>query len=285
MIRIVGDTTCVLPKHVCAEHNITIMPQIINFGEKSYRDDTELDTASFLNMLRSSRSLPKTAAPPPNLYNPVYEEALAAGDQVLVLCPSADTSGTFRSAQISAQEFNSPDIHIIDTRLLAGGLGRLLLLASEWAKQGINIEIIKSRLEQWRKRERTYLVVDTLEYLAKGGRIGNAQALLGSMLQVKPILVFKDGVITPVESQRTKKRAIQRFKELIIEECPPTPDSYLSIIHSDAEEEAQAYAEEFKQKLGLKEVPIYEQCASIVVHVGPGVVAASFFRAEQAVTG
>jgi DegV family protein with EDD domain len=280
MLRIVGDTTCVLPTDLCAKHQITIMPQMINFGEKSFRDDTELDTATFLRMLMAARALPKTAAPPPNLYAPVYKEALAAGDQVLVLCPSSDTSGTYRSAQIAAQEFDSKDIHIMDTRLLAGGLGRLLLLAAQWAEEGVNVETIKFRLEQWRKRERVYFVVDTLEYLAKGGRIGNAQALLGGILQIKPILTLRNGVNTAVESQRTKKRAVSRFKELILEECPPTPESYLCFVHSDAEEEALQYAEEFKQKLGLAEVPVYEQCPSIVVHVGPGVIAASFFRPE-----
>lgn len=280
MLRIVGDTTSVLPPQISAEHGITIMPQIINFGSKSYRDDTELDTATFLRLLRSSRDLPKTAAPPPSLYTPVYQQALDAGDQVLVLCPSADTSGTFRSAQLAAQEFNSPDIHIVDTRLIAGGLGRLLILVSLWARQGADVETIKTRQESWRKRERIYFVVDTLEYLARGGRIGNAQALLGGLLQVKPILTMENGVNTPVESQRTKKRAISRFKELVIQECPRTPEAYLCVIHSDAEEEARQYAAEFSQKLGIPDVPVYEQCASIVVHVGPGVMAASFFRPE-----
>lgn len=278
MIRIIADTTCVLPKELCKELGIVIMPQIIVFGEKSYRDDTELDTQTFLKMLRASSVLPKTAAPPPALYKPYYQEFLDAGDSILVICPSSAVSGTYRSAISAAQDFDSDKIHIIDTRLVGGGLASLVLLAHQWASEGVSIDVILERLEDWRKRERIYFVPDTLEYLEKGGRIGHASALVGSVLQIKPILTMVDGVNEKADSQRTKRRALDRLVQLTIQECPPSEDAHLTIIQSDDLPGAQHLAEEFSKALGIQNIAIYEQCASIVVHVGPGVLSVSYFR-------
>ncbi len=278
MIKIIADTTCVLPSSLCQKLDITIMPQIIIFGDRSYRDDTELDTATFLKKLRASTDLPKTAAPSPSLYLPVYQKILDDGDEALVICPSSDVSGTYRSATVAAQEFDSNRIHVADTRLMAGGLGSMVLMASQWAQEGLKSPEIVDRIESWRKREKMYFVVDTLEYLAKGGRIGGARALMGSLLQVKPILTMVEGTNAQVETQRTKRRALARLKELVIEQCPPSDSAHLCVVQSDAEETAHNLADELGTALGIEKVPVYQQCASIVVHIGPGVLSASFYR-------
>jgi len=277
MTRIVADTTCGLPREVFKAQDIDLIPQIVVFGEDSYRDDTELDTATFLEKLKSASQLPKTAAPPPPLYNPVFERAVKNNEQVVVIAPSAKLSGTVRSAETAAQDFPGLKIHILDSQTIAGNLASLVLLASEWAKAGLPADEIVARLQTWIPRQRTYFLVDTLEYLQKGGRIGGAKALLGELLQVKPILCLRAGQVEPFEQQRTKKRALARLIEIVEQECPPETASHLCVLQADAEANAQALASELQARLHLERIPIYEMPPAIVVHGGPGVMGIAFF--------
>jgi DegV family protein with EDD domain len=277
MIRIVADTTCSLPQPLLKDHDIPLLPQIIIFGDDSYRDDTEIDTETFLRKLRASAALPKTAAPSPSLYIPIFKESSEHGDTVFVITPSSDVSGTFRSATVAAADFPKADIRIFDSRTVAGGLGQVVLQAWEWAKQGLDADAIDSNLSAMVPRNRTYVVVDTLEYLYKGGRIGGARALLGSLLQIKPILTLKDGHLEPVETQRTKKKAVARMQELAFAECPHNSDARLTICHCDAQDEATELAVSMTNHLGIPNIPIYLAPPAIVVHAGPKILSVSFF--------
>jgi DegV family protein with EDD domain len=277
MVRIVADTTCSLPRDLTRKLGIPVLPQIIMFGEQTFRDDTELTTEQFLSRLRASPTLPKTSAPQPALYAPVFQEILAAGDSILVVCPSAEVSGTLRSVEVAARDFPDAPIHAIDMRTIAGMLGAAVLQADAWAKQGLPAGEILGRLEGLKARQRTYFVVDTLEYLYKGGRIGGAKRLMGEMLQVKPILRVVDGRVDSFEQQRTKKRAISRLVELVEAECPPGDGSFLCLMQADAEGAAEALAAEWKARLNVKEIPIYELPPAIVTHGGPGILAVGFY--------
>jgi DegV family protein with EDD domain len=277
MIKILADTTSTISVAEAQELGIYYLPQIIVFDDKSYRDDTEITTEVFLSKLRKSTTLPKTAAPPPALYTPIYEEIFKNGDSALVLTPSAKVSGTFRSATVAAQDFPNSQIIVIDTELIGPGLGTVVRLAVEWIKQGISMDEISIRIKDFAKRSVIYLYVDTLEYLHKGGRIGTAKALAGSVLQIKPILLFKDGQINQFESQRTKKRAIARIVDLVKQECPASEDAYLSILEADAMLDAQELRKSFASFLPPIEIPICDLPPAIIVHAGPGIIAASFF--------
>jgi DegV family protein with EDD domain len=261
------------------EYGVPILPQIIIFGEDSYRDDTELDTRTFLEKLRAAPVLPKTAAPPPALYHPIFERLADEGDPIICLHPSADLSGTVRAATVAARDFAGADIRIVDTRTIAGPLATMVLLAARWAREGVDADTIIARVQDLIARQRIYFVVDTLEYLHKGGRIGGARALLGGLLQVKPILTLQEGRVEPFEQQRTAKRALARLRELVLSECPADAEAHLCVMHADAEMQARSLAREFSAKLGLPDVPIYELPPAIVVHGGPGVLATSFFVA------
>ncbi len=278
MIQVITDTTSGLPRSVAEAYGIPLLPQIVIFGEESFRDDTELDTREFLRRLRASPTLPKTAAPPPALFHPVFEQLLARGYRTLIcLHPSSELSGTVRSAVTAAQDFPNADIRVVDTRTIAAPLATLVLLAVEWARSGVDADTIIARVHDMVARQRVYFVVDTLEYLHRGGRIGGAQALLGGLLQVKPILTLRDGRVEPFEKQRTQKRALERLRELVLEECPRGPEAYLAVMHADAEALARTLAEDFATQLGIPEVPVYELPPAIVTHAGPGVLAVSFF--------
>jgi len=281
MVRIIADTTAGIPRHLAEEYDIPILPQIIIFGEESYRDDTELDTHAFLDKLRAAPTLPKTTAPPPVLYTPIFERLAAEGDTIICLHPSAELSGTVRAATVAARDFPDADIRVVDTRTTAGPLATMVLLAARWARQGVDADTILERVRELMARQRVYFVVDTLEYLHKGGRIGGAKALLGGLLRIKPILTLKDGRVEPFEQQRTARRALARLRELVLEGCPPGTEGYPCVMHADAEEEARSLATDFAAKLGLTEVPIYQLPPAVVAHAGPGVLATSYFAPKS----
>ncbi len=252
MVKIVADTTSCIPPDEAERLGIYYLPQIIVIGEEEFRDDTEMDPRTFLKRQKISQVLPKTAAPPPALYTPIFKEIFEKGDTAIVLCPSATLSGTFRGATIGAQDFPNADIRIIDTGLIAGGLGAVVKLALAWANEGIDPDIIIARVQEMCPRNKIYFMVDTLEYLYKGGRIGAAKALFGSILQMKPILAYEEGQIKPFDSQRTHKRALARIKEIVLaRDAQKDQNLYLCIMHGDAEEEARQCAEELGTQLGI----------------------------------
>jgi DegV family protein with EDD domain len=225
--------------------------------------------------------LPKTAAPPPALYAPIYKELTDAGHTVIVLAPSAQVSGTVRGAQVAAQDFPGKDIRVVDTQLVAGGLGALVIKAKQWADQGMEADEIIQRVLELSSRHRIYFAVDTLEFLYKGGRIGAAAALFGSILQMKPILTFREGHVEPFERQHTHRKAVARLCEVVMEQCPPGPESMLNFMHGDAEQEARQIAADLalKLKIPFDTIPIYDLTPAILTHSGPGVLCASFFVA------
>lgn len=276
MIRIIADTTCTLSEKDANELGFFLLPQIIVFGDKEYRDDHELTSEQFLQKLKASTALPHTAAPAPALYTPIYEEIIAKGDSAIVLCPSAKVSGTFRSASVAAKDFPEEKIHIVDTEIIGPALGTIVKKSLEMAKQGKTVEEITAWVTEKSKSLVIYFYVDTLEYLQKGGRIGLAKALVGSVLQIKPILLFKDGQVNPFENQRTKKRAIARIIELVNQECNKDIDNNLTVFQADAMEDALFLAKEFSA-LSAAKIEITNLPPAIVVHAGPGVVAVSFF--------
>jgi DegV family protein with EDD domain len=284
MIKIITDTTAGLPPELTRERGIPVLPQIVIFGDEQYRDDTELDTPTFLAKLRSSAVLPKTAAPPPALYNPIYKEYLAEGHTVLVIAPTSELSGTYRSAMVAAGDFPGADIHVFDTRSIAGPLAAMVLVADDWAKAGLDLPTILARLADLRDRQHFYLLVATLDCLYKGGRIGGAAHLFGSILQVKPILKLADGRIDAFEQQRTHSRAVSRLREITLRNCPPGPESYLNVMHIDTPEEAQLLADCFAEQFGLPSVPIYRVPPAAVVHSGPGALAVAFFGKDAGKT-
>ena len=278
MITIIADTTSVIEPSEAKELGIEMIPQIIVFGDKSYRDDNEITSEEFLSKLKSSPVLPKTAAPPPSLYTPIFSEMDQKKDTAIIICPSAKVSGTFRSASVAAQDFPEADIRIIDSFTIGPALGTLVYKAKEWADAGIDADTIVKRIEEAKQQNTIYFYVDTLEFLHKGGRIGTAKALVGSILQVKPILLFKDGQVNPFDSQRTKKRAMARMVELVKTECPATLSSHLTIFQADAMEDALALRAEFSDFISLDSIKITKLPPAIIVHAGPGVVATSFFK-------
>ncbi len=277
MTIIVADTTCGLPRDLIAQRGIVLIPQVVMFGEESFHDDKELDTAAFLQKLKAAKELPKTAAPEPPLYYPIFEEAKKKRESVIIVAPTGKASGTVRSAETAAQEFPGVDIRVVDTLTISCNLGSLVLVADDMAKAGKSADEIVAKLNDMIPRGRIYFLVDTLEYLAKGGRIGGAKRLLAELLEIKPILQVKDGQVEPFEQQRTKKRALARLVEVVVEQCKGGENAHLCVLQVEAEQEAELLVTELKSRVNVPNIPIYELPPAIVVHAGPRAMGVGFF--------
>ena len=277
MIHIITDTTACLPQEIATRYNIPVVPQIVSFNEISFYEGVNIDNSTFMARLKSSSEMPKTAAPPPELFNEHFERMSAQGGTIFCIHPSAEVSGTVRSASVAKMDYPEADIRVIDTRTVGSPLGTLVQLAAEWAEEGLDADAIEARLASLIPRGRIYFLVSTLEYLARGGRIGGAQALLGSMLQIKPILTLKNGRVEPFERERTHKRALGRLKEVVLEQIPHDGSGYLSIMHAGVPEQGQALAAELSVAVDQPYVPVRDVPPAIVTHGGPGILAAAFF--------
>ncbi len=277
MIQIITDTTAVISKEDIEKYHLIVIPQIIHIDEQTYLEGVEIDVPQFLERLKTAKSLPKTAAPPPELFSKEFERF--SNDQKTILCihPSSEVSGTVRSATLAAQNFPQLDIRIIDTRLIASPLATLVLLAAQWAEQGVQADEIVARLNQMIPRCQVYFLVDTLEYLAKGGRIGGAAALLGSVLQIKPILTFRDGRVEAFEKERTHKRAFERMIAIAEEQIEVGKECYLTIMHAGVQEQAQDLANRLSTTLSISSIQIYEMPPDIITHGVPGILGIAFF--------
>jgi DegV family protein with EDD domain len=277
MVQIITDTTACLPEEIARRYNIPVIPQVIVFGEKAFYEGVDMDINEFMRRLRSSKDMPKTAAPPPELFSEQFQRLALSGESILCIHPSSEVSGTVSSAIVAAKDFPNTDIRVIDTRMVASPLGTMVQLAAEWAIAGEDADTIEARVHDLMGRVRIYFLVATLEYLARGGRIGGASALLGSVLQIKPILRLYDGRVEPYERERTQRRALARLKEIVNEQAPHDGSAYLTVMHADCAEEGNSLAEELGKMVNQAVVPVVNMPPAIVTHGGPGILAAGFF--------
>ncbi len=277
-VRIVTDTTATLPPEFVAAHPVEVVPQIINFGEESYLEEVELGYGDFIRRLKSSPVLPKTAAPPPGELVKAYTRQLEFAQTIISIHPTAEASGTVRSAMTAKEmEFPDADIRIIDTRTIAANLAAMVMDAVGWAENGIDADEIVRRIHAMIPCGRIYFLVATLDYLRRGGRIGGAAALVGSTLQVKPILEIKDGRVEALEKVRTHHRALERLEQLVATQCPRSPSAHLAVMHADDPENAARIVSDLKTTMGLADIPVYGVGAAITTHAGPGTLGAGFF--------
>ncbi len=207
-IRIVTDSACELPDDIVERYGIEIVPLNIRFGDEEYVDRFELDVASFYDKLASHDALPETSAPAPGRFQEAFEKQAAAGaDTVLCINLASGLSATMESAQQAAKNVDI-DVRVIDTQTVSGAIGLACIEAAQAAEAGKSADEIVADLTEKAERTRIFGALNTLDNLKKGGRIGGAQALVGNMLAIKPILEISHGHVEEASKQRTRKKAI-----------------------------------------------------------------------------
>jgi DegV family protein with EDD domain len=277
-VRIVTDTTAVLDLGYAKSRSIEVVPQVVVFDDVSFKEDYELSYDEFIRRLKTTRQLPKTAAPEPGWMMDAYRKQLAHAKTIISIHPSAEVSGTVRSAMVAKTEaFPDEDIRIIDSRVIGGPLAAMVMEANDMAEKHASADEIVARVNYMVPRVRAYFLVSTLEYLQKGGRIGGASALIGSALQIKPILQVKNGRVEQYERVRTFQQALGRLEQIVADECPRSGQAHLCVMHADDFRGAQHLAGDLMSMLNVTEIPIYGLGAAITTHAGPGTLAVGFF--------
>jgi len=269
-IRVVTDSACDLSADVAESHGITIVPLSIRFGSEEFVDGRDLTTAEFWSRCKESDVLPETAAPSPGAFQEAFEAAAADGyDGVICLSLSGGVSATFQAAAAAAKALEGTvDVRAVDTRSMTLGLGLICLDIAELAATGADLETLEARVADLVPRTQVFGVVDTLEHLEKGGRIGGARALLGSLLSIKPVVTLVDGVVAEESKQRTRARSLRYLADKALE-APPL--SRIAVADGAATD-----IDEFLALLGdvRSEHPIIVSQLGPVVgtHTGPGTI-------------
>jgi DegV family protein with EDD domain len=214
-IHIVTDSTADLTTEQITQHSIHVVPLTIQIDGKTYIDRVDIQAESFLEMMKSSKELPKSSQPAVGVFQQLYDELGKNGDQIISIHMSGGMSGTVKSAQAAAEMTNS-DVTVIDSRFISYALSFQVIEAAQLAQQGSTVEEIVSKLDIMRENTNLFVVVDTLENLVKGGRIGKGKALIGSLLSIKPIASLEGGEYTPVHKARSHKQVVQYlFKQYL----------------------------------------------------------------------
>ncbi|ANS74986.1 EDD domain protein [Paenibacillus yonginensis] len=278
---IVTDSTADVPKSIVEAYGIHVIPMVVRFGEDSYREGIDLTAGEFYERLEREKELPTTSQTSPSQYMEVFRGLLEANPDsaVISIHLSSGMSGTYQASMLGKEmleeELGHPvDVHVVDSRCASYGFGMLVTAAARMAEEGADTASILKEVERLRQVRHLYFMVDTLEYLQKGGRIGRATALLGTLLNIKPILsVGEDGVIYSVDKARGRKKAIARMMELFRKDFGEVKDIHAALADSANPEGAEEILAELRNHFTLHEVVRTDIGAVVGAHVGRGTVA------------
>ncbi len=277
-IRIVTDSCADLPPEAARDNGITVVPLYVNIGGDTYRDGVDIDADRFYSLLERLPDLPTTSQPSVGDFLDVYRRLLDEGHQVLSIHVSGKLSGTLGSAtQARASLGDPPRIAVVDSRLAGGAQGLLALNAAHWAREVTDAGEVAQRVDGSIDRHHSFNMVDTLEYLQRGGRIGKAQALLGGALRFKPIIGIRDGVPHPVARPRTRQRAIGQIIGLARELAPV---NRIHVSYSTGREAAQAVMEGLADLVEPDDIIESRFGPVLGTHLGPNTIGTAVSQPE-----
>jgi DegV family protein with EDD domain len=276
-VAIVTDSTADLAADLARSQSITVVPLNLHFEGKSLLDGVDITPAEFYRALPSAATHPTTSQPSPGRFAETYSELLKEHTDVVSIHISEKLSGTYESARQGADLTDPKRVHVIDSQVVSMSLGLVALAASKLAARGEDAASIEKTVLAMRELVQTYFSVATLEFLRRGGRIGRASALLGSVLQVKPVLCIRDGLVTPLDRVRTFDRALSRVVELA--RAVDRGHGICAIVgHADAEADAERVGRELEP---IAETLMIQPLGPVVgAHAGPGVVGVGVYPAE-----
>ncbi len=276
-VAVVTDSTAYLTDELIKQNNLHVIPLHVNWSGQSLRDNVDITAGEFYQRLVQAKDMPTTSQPSAGEFFDFYSEVAKTAESIVSVHISSELSGTIASANAAAQMMEGFPIEIVDSRSASMGLGFMALAASRAAAAGADHKAAADAARALVDKMNLVFVVDTLEFLHRGGRIGGAQRLLGSMLSIKPLLQLDNGRIEPLDKVRTKRKAVQRLLEIAKERSGSGGKLHFAVLNSVAQAEAESFAGEVKDALGPVELHVVGLSPVIGTHIGPGAIGAAWY--------
>jgi DegV family protein with EDD domain len=279
-VQIIADSACDLPKHIIDEYNIITMPLVVTIGENEYYDKESIQPNELYHQMREGET-PRTSQVPPNIIRETFIKMAEENRTCIYISLSAELSGTYQSARSMVEQLKDEgknlDITLYDSKSASLGLGLTVFHAGKLAIAGKEKEYILEAIEESLKHIKHIFTVDDLEYLLRGGRVSRAQAVVGSLLKIKPILHMAEGKLFPLEKVRGSKKVLGRLVEIMNENSSQLEHQTIGISHSDDLERANQLKDLIEEQFAVKNIMVHSIGCAIGSHVGPGTLALFFY--------
>ncbi|MBD8068074.1 DegV family protein [Bacillus sp. PS06] len=278
-VKIVTDSTSDLTIEIAKAYNIEIVPLSIVIDDKTYLDRVDISPKEFIEKMKTSKELPKSSQPAVGQFVELYDRLGEDGSEVISIHMTSGMSGTVSSAENAAQ-ITSTKVTVIDSKFISKALSYQVIEAAKMAEEGYSSEEIVEKIEHIRKNTYLYVVVDTLENLVKGGRIGKGKAMIGSLLNIKPIASLADGVYTPTAKVRSQSQIINYLTKQFSEDTKDKIVKRISVVHAEAHELAVKIKESIVETTGFQDVTIEYTTPVISTHTGPGAIGFMYYAED-----
>jgi DegV family protein with EDD domain len=279
-IVVVTDSAAYIPKEALGDLHIPVIPVWLIWGDERFRDGVDMDPPTFYRRLEQSEVFPTTSQPSAGEFEDFFREVGAEADVIVGVFLTSKLSGTVSSAQLAKAQLPELDIRIVDTLSVSMGQGFVALVAARAAAAGESADNVVAAAERVRDRVQLLFTVGTLEYLHRGGRIGGAKWLVGTALNIKPLLHFVDGTIEPLAQVRTNRKVIARMLDEAEKQLGGKRMAEASVVEANSPDEGNALAEQVKGRFGLSTVYHTTLSPAIGVHGGPGTIGVAFYAEE-----
>ncbi|WP_146549657.1 DegV family protein [Rummeliibacillus suwonensis] len=275
---VVTDSTAYLSKAEEQQYNIHVVPLSVIFDKETYAEGVDIDVATFYDKVREAKELPKTSQPPIGEFVSLFEKLAKDYDEIVTIHLSSGISGTYQGAVQAGEIVEDVDVYGFDSEIACAVQGFYVIEAAKMAQQGASAKEIITKLDEMKQEMRAYFMVDDLSHLQRGGRLSAASALIGGLLQVKPILHFQNKVIVPFEKIRTRKRALKRVEELLGEDVAVHPNIEATVIHANCEAEGQEWLETLQAKYPSVHFKLSYFGPVIGTHLGEGSLGLGWYK-------
>jgi DegV family protein with EDD domain len=276
-VAIVVDSTATLPPEAIKQYQLHVIPQILNWEGKTYKDGVDITPDEFYSRLKVAKEMPTTSQPSAGEFFEYFKQVAETSDSIVGVFISEHLSGTLDSAYTAADMMEDYPIEIVDSRSTSMGLGFITLAAARAVEQGLGHLEAAQAARSLIPNMHVLFVVDTLEFLHRGGRIGGASRLIGSLLSIIPVLHLDNGRIEPLAKVRTKRKAIQYALDVMANDTEGKDKIYAAILHASAPYEAAEFLETVKSRFDPVELTLAELSPVVGAHVGPGLVGIAYY--------